>query len=45
MDLMTESNPSVYQNATGDGDNVGRDKYITIYQKLAPEALHKLILP
>ncbi len=43
MDLTTESNPSVYQNATGDGDNVGRDKYITIYQKLAPEALRKPI--
>ncbi|MCK9608014.1 MAG: hypothetical protein M0R33_16350 [Methylomonas sp.] len=43
MDLMTESNPSVYQNASGDGDNVGRDKYITIYQKLAPEALRKPI--
>lgn len=43
MDFITESNPSVYQNASGDGDNVGRDKYITIYQKLAPEALRKPI--
>ncbi|CAD6873277.1 tetratricopeptide repeat protein [Methylomonas fluvii] len=43
MGLMTKSNSSVYQNATGDGDNVGRDKYITIYQKLAPEVLRKPI--
>ncbi|WP_019865944.1 GapS6b family protein [Methylovulum miyakonense] len=43
MDLMSRSNPPVYQNATGEGDNVGRDKYITIYQKLAPEALRKPI--
>jgi tetratricopeptide (TPR) repeat protein len=43
MDLMKERNPSVFQNATGDGDNVGRDKYITIYQKLAPEALRRPI--
>lgn len=43
MELMTESNRHVYQNAAGDGDNVGRDKYVTIYQKLAPEALRKPI--
>ncbi|MDI1230504.1 MAG: hypothetical protein PSU93_05070 [Methylobacter sp.] len=43
MDLTTNRNSSVYQNATGDGDNVARDKYITIYQGLAPEALRKPI--
>ncbi|HEY8035088.1 MAG TPA: hypothetical protein VIF37_05825 [Methylobacter sp.] len=43
MDLMTESNSSVYQNATGDGDNVARDKNVIVYQRLAPEALRKPI--
>lgn len=34
---------SVYQNATGDGDNIARDKTVIVYQKLAPEALRKPI--
>jgi len=38
-----ESNSSVYQNATGDGDNVARDKNVIVYQRLAPEALRKPI--
>ncbi|NOV29051.1 lipopolysaccharide assembly protein LapB [Methylomonas sp. ZR1] len=43
MDLMTERNSTVYQNATGDGDNIARDKNVIVYQRLAPEALRKPI--
>lgn len=43
MDLMPENSASIYQNATGEGDNVARDKIIKIYQGLAPEALRKPI--
>ncbi len=43
MDLMPESRSPVYQNATGDGDNVARDKNIHIYQLVATEVLRKPI--
>lgn len=43
MDLMSGGNSTVYQTATGSGDNIARDKIVNIYQGLAPEALRNSI--